>query len=157
MRRNFRLRSLFGFNLIGVAIAASILSLVGMGTISTVISSVKLDSVSRDRNLAVRAAQAEFENIQLMDKTTFLQNFDLSNVGVLSGDFPVPGLIPQQDSSGNDLPSIGFIYVTVPPKFLLSPNGSEIFNVYIEVRYRNRFVGDITQKFSLIVTPPASF
>lgn len=157
MRRNFKLRSLFGFNLIGVAIAASILSLVGMGTISTVISSVKLDSVSRDRNLAVRAAQAEFENIQLMDKTTFLQNFDLSNVGVLSGDFPVPGLIPQTDSSGNELPSIGFIYVTVPPKFAGSPNASEVFNVYVEVRYRNRFVGDITQKFTLIVTPPASF
>jgi hypothetical protein len=157
MKRNIRLQRFLGINLISVAISASILSIVGIGTISTVLSSIKLDSFNKSRNIALRAVQNEYENILLMNKTSFLQSFDLSNNNPISSTFSVSNLQPQLDSTGQELPAIGFVFVTYPERFASNPAVSDVFTVYIELRYRDKFSGDMTLKFSLIVVPPSTF
>lgn len=149
----WRSRFASGFNLISITISTAILSLIVFGAMSAVYSSIHLDSVSFERNIALREVERILEDVQSLDRNSFVAEYDPSIVGSAKF-FNVGALEPQKDSNGTVLPT-GLIVVSKPSNTPF--NQSFIFTVYVEVRWRNNFAGDLTQGYTLIVAPPESF
>lgn len=174
MRTN-RLRRLAGFNLISATATTMILSIIALGTISAVTTAIQLDSLSRERNLALRAVEVQYEAMLILNRNEFLLRYDPVNVGTTAETFDIGGLDHQKivdPSTGEqtELPN-GITFVTAPQGIaggiggtgtlngsgLLPFNEASMYTVYIEVRWNNKFLGDFTKKFSLILNPPDSF
>lgn len=157
MIRRQRRASLRGFNILTATIAAMVVGIISMGTLSAIVSAIRLDSLSEERNLAIRAVETEFEEIQVMDRNIFLQTFpeDLANssAGI---DRSVSGLTEIKNPDGTIIPNIR-IFV-IPPEGVLSYDNADIYTVHIRVRWENRQgLGPFREDYTLIVSPPDRF
>lgn len=149
-------RSRRSFNLISVTFASVVFLGASVGTISALVTAMRLNSLNDERNIANQNVEIQFENIQVMDRNLFLKNFPEPSNGAPAQAFIVPELLPQTDpGTGLEIPSI-LVYV-IPPKGVPYPN-AEAFNVHVQVRWRNRNgLGDFQQEYSLVILPPDRF
>lgn len=157
-----------GLNLISAAIAAAIFGIVSMGTISAMLTALRLDSLTKERNLAAREAEKWFQLMLIKDREQFFRTFVArtavdeavnSTGGTLSvsadglSTFKIEGLDPQDGAQ-----TVGVIRVQVAEEFETRPQEADIFTVHIQVKWkgrRNRF--DFEQNFTMVISPPDRF
>ena len=157
-----------GLNLISATIAAAIFGIVSAGTISAMLVSLKLDSLTKERNLAAREAEKWFQLMLIKDREQFFRTFvartDIDAASNVSGGtlsisadglstFKVEGLDAQVGSQ-----TVGIIRVQVAEEFESRPQEAEIFTVHIQVKWRSRRrTGDFEQNYTMAINPPDRF
>lgn len=157
-----------GINLINAAVAAAIFGVVSMGTVSAMLTALRLDTLTKERNLAAREAEKWFQLMLIKDREQFFKTFvartDVdtatnSTGGTLTVNtdglttFKIEGLEPQDNTNAT-----GVIRVQVAEEFETRPQESDIFTVHIQIRWKGRRRnGDFEQNYTMVISPPDRF